>query len=50
MTSKILEKFVSCKLSTTKIVMKGFVEDKIIRDFLKNGDYERIILNRNLIR
>lgn len=47
--SKILEKFVSCKLSTTKIVMKGFVEDKIIRDFLKNGDYERIILNRNLI-
>jgi len=47
--SRILEKFVSEKLSTAKIEIKGFVEDKIIRDYLENGDYERITLNRSII-
>ncbi|MBC8757311.1 hypothetical protein H2O64_21760 [Kordia sp. YSTF-M3] len=47
--SKIFRKFINDKFSELDVKINGFVESELIKEFLINGDYERIILSRKYL-
>ncbi|WP_310556324.1 hypothetical protein [Flavobacterium sp.] len=45
----LILQFIRKKFSTLNVKFTNFIEDKIIREYLTNGDYNSIILSRNFL-
>lgn len=45
----LMLQFVRRKFSTLNVKFTNFIEDKVIREYLTNGDYNSIILSRNFL-